>query len=151
MAGCKSAGQIQWPSQVVISCEQREDRVNQSDIIHGVACFQATRITARGRGRFRRRIEQASRAYGKVYSLWLRKHIIPEKNPPLTYNAVVLLTLLCDCEAQGPTAAIMKRLDASHQKQLQALPGVRHPQHISNADLYERKKIYATVGDRVPP
>ena len=83
-------------------------------------------------------IEQASRTYDRMYSLWLRNHIIPEKIRLRLYNAIVLPTLLHNCETWGPTAVIMNRLDAFHRKQLRALLEIRHPRHISNEDLFER-------------
>ena len=55
----------------------------------------------------RRRIEQASRTYGRMYSLWLRNHIIPEKIRLRLYSAIVLLTLLYNRETWGPTAVII--------------------------------------------
>ena len=42
----------------------------------------------------RRRIEQASRAYGRMHSLWLRNHTIPEEIGLRFYKAIVLPTLL---------------------------------------------------------
>jgi len=88
----------------------------------------------------RRRMEQASRSYGRMYSLWLRKHIVPESTRLRLYNAIVLPTLLYNCETWGATASVMERLDAFHWKQLRALLGVKYSDRVSNDTIYARAK-----------
>ena len=88
----------------------------------------------------RRRIELASGAYGRMYSLWLRRNNVSESRRLRLYNAIVLPTLLYNYETWGPPKALLDRLDSFHRYQLRSLLGIWYPQIISNADLYGRTK-----------
>ena len=88
----------------------------------------------------RRRIELASRAYGRMYSLWLRRNNVSESRRLRLNNAIVLPTLLYNCETWGPPKALLDRLDSFHRYQLWSLLGIWYPQIISNADRYGRTK-----------
>ena len=88
----------------------------------------------------RRRIELASRAYGRMYSLRLRRNNVSESRRLRLYNAIVLPTLLYNCETWGPPKALLHRLDSFHRYQLRSLLGIWYPQIISNTDLYGRTK-----------
>ena len=88
----------------------------------------------------KRRISQASQAYGRMYSLWLRRQIVPAAIRLRLYNAIVLPTLLYNCETWGLPISVLTRLDTFHRRQLRALLGIRYPTIISNEDLYLRTK-----------
>ena len=89
----------------------------------------------------RRRIELTSRAYGRMHSLWLCRNNVSESRRLRLYNAIVLPTLLYNCETWGPPKALLNRLDSFHRYQLRSLLGIWYPQIISNADLYGRTKL----------
>ena len=88
----------------------------------------------------KRRISQASQAYGRMYSLWLRRQIVPAAIRLRLYNAIVFPTLLYNCETWGLPISVLTRLDTFHRRQLRALLGIRYPTIISNEDLYLRTK-----------
>jgi len=85
-----------------------------------------------------RRINQASKSFGQLYSVWLRKSFISQERRMKLYNAIVIPTLLYNCETWGVTEAVLSRLDVFHRKQLRCITGIRHPNRITNDDLYER-------------
>jgi len=86
----------------------------------------------------RRRKEQASQSYGRMYALWLRGSKVSEKRRVRLYNAIVIPTLLYNCETWGPTAAIMNQLNSFHRQQLRSLLGIHYPAVITNEELYHR-------------
>ena len=88
----------------------------------------------------KRRISHASQAYGRMYSLWLRRQIVPAAIRLRLYNAIVLPTLLHNCETWDLPISVLTRLDTFHRRQLRALLGIRYPAIISNKDLYLRTK-----------
>ena len=59
----------------------------------------------------KRRISQASQAYGRMYSLWLRRQIVPAVIRLRLCNAIVLPTLLYNCETWGLPTSVLTRLD----------------------------------------
>ena len=75
-----------------------------------------------------------------MYSLWLRRQIVPAAIHLRLYNAIVLPTLLYNCETWGLPTSVLTRLDTFHRRQLRALLGIRYPAIISNEDLYLRTK-----------
>ena len=85
-----------------------------------------------------RRMDQASTSYGRMYSLWIRRQLVSEETRLRLYNAIVLPTLLYNCETWRLTKAALKKLNAFHRRQLRNLFGIRYPAIISNKDLYSR-------------
>ena len=85
-----------------------------------------------------RRKDLASSAYGRMYSLWLRRGKVSEQRRIRLYNALVLPVLLYNCGAWGLTAAQAESLNVFHRKQLRRLIGIVYPARISNTELYER-------------
>ena len=86
----------------------------------------------------RRRINLASQVYGQMYTLWLRRREVSEGLRVQLYKAIVIPTLLYNCETWGPPQSALSELDRFHRKQLRNLLGIHYPRRISNADLYER-------------
>ena len=88
----------------------------------------------------RRRMELASRVFGQLYALWLRRDKVAEKTRLRLYNAIVLPTFLYNCETWGLSSTAMAKADAFHRRQMRSLLGIRYPDTISNDDLYRRTK-----------
>ena len=88
----------------------------------------------------RRRMELASRLFGQLYALWLRRDKVAEKTRLRLYNAIVLPTFLYNCETWGLSSTAMAKADAFHWRQMRSLLGIRYPDTISNDDLYRRTK-----------
>eukprot|EP00117_Sycon_ciliatum_P007131 scpid85535/ scgid10364/ len=87
------------------------------------------------------RINKASKAFGQLYSVWLRRSNISESRRLRLYNALIVPILLYNCEVWGLTAASLSTIiDVFHRRQLRlrAIIGSRHPDHISNENLYAR-------------
>ena len=87
-----------------------------------------------------RRISLASRAYGGMCSMWMRRKHVSEKRRLRLYNAIVLPTLLYNSETWGVTKIVMGKVDCFHRRQLRHLLGIRYPDRITNHDLYARCK-----------
>lgn len=83
-----------------------------------------------------------------MYSLWMRREKIDEGRLMRLYWAFVKPCLLYNCAAWGMTKALEDRLDKCHRRQLRNLIGIKFPNRISDADLYEHcheEPISATV------
>ena len=85
-----------------------------------------------------RRIQLASVSFKKVWSMWMRGHIISESLRVRVYNAFILPILLYNSGTWGLTPVQMRNIDTFHRRQLRIVIGVRYPQIITNADLYRR-------------
>ena len=79
-----------------------------------------------------------SSAYGRMYSLWLRRGKVSEQRCIRLYNALVLPVPLYNCGAWGLTVAQAESLNAFHRKQIQRLIGIVNPARMSNTELHER-------------
>ena len=85
-----------------------------------------------------RRIQLTSVSFKKVWSMWMRGHIISESLRVRVYNAFILPILLYNSGTWGLTPVQMRNIDTFHRRQLRIVIGVRYPQIITNADLYRR-------------
>ena len=83
-------------------------------------------------------IQLASVSFKKVWSMWMRGHIISESLRVRVYNAFILPILLYNSGTWGLTPVQMRNIDTFHRRQLRIVIGVRYPQIITNADLYRR-------------
>jgi len=85
-----------------------------------------------------RRIQLAGAVLQKSCAIWTRGHILNERSRIRLYKALVLPVLTYNMGTWGLTVAQLNKLDSFHRRQLRTVVGIRHPQHITNADLYKR-------------
>ena len=85
-----------------------------------------------------RRMSQASTSFGRMYTVWLRREHIAETRRLRLYSALVLPSLLYNCEAWGLTAGNLSKVDVLHRKQLRCILGIKLQDKVSNERLYER-------------
>ena len=75
-----------------------------------------------------RRIQLASAAFRKLWSLWIRGHLINEQLRVRLYNAYILPVLSYNMGTWGLTSSQLLRIDSFHRRQLRSAIGVRYPQ-----------------------
>ena len=85
-----------------------------------------------------RRIQLASKVFGRMYSLWIRQEKISENRRIKLYRAFVKPCLTYNCATWGMTKALASEIDRCHRRQLKSLIGIRFPNRISNIGLYQR-------------
>ncbi len=85
-----------------------------------------------------RRKQLAIVAFRNLMNLWVRRNQISEKLRLRLYNAFVLPVLTYNMGTWGLTKREEEKIEAFHRKQLRMLLGIHHPNHITNANLYER-------------
>ena len=85
-----------------------------------------------------RRQQLATVAFGKLWTLWIRRSLVSEDLRIRLYNAFVLPILCYNCATWAPTKQQLSRIEAFHRKQLRALIGIVFPNRIRNERLYER-------------
>ena len=85
-----------------------------------------------------RRQQLATVAFGKLWTLWIRRSLVSESFRIRLYNAFVLPVLCYKWATSVPTKQQLSRIEAFHRKQLRALIGIVFPNRIRNERLYER-------------
>jgi len=86
----------------------------------------------------RKRRENATKAFAGLIRIWSRKSDISTELKTKLYNAIVKPHLTYNAAASAYTGVQVASLDRLHRKQLRRLLNIYYPEHISNADVYER-------------
>ena len=81
--------------------------------------------------------------YGKE-----KKKIIAENKRLELYETLITPILLYNCGTWGLTKKNLDNIDTTHRKHLRKIIGIKWPDTISNADLYERCRT-RPISDRI--
>ena len=90
----------------------------------------------------RKRRNNAIKAFAGLLRIWSRRSDISIGRKMLLYNAIVKLHLTYNAAASAYTGKQVEALDRLHRRQLRRVLNVYYPEHISNAEVYERTGAY---------
>ena len=82
----------------------------------------------------------ANQAFGSLWKLWLaKKHVSPHFKIQL-YNCTVKAIMLYNLSTLPASDHQIEAIAMAHRRHLRNILQIRHPQHISNANLYTQTK-----------
>jgi sulfur relay (sulfurtransferase) DsrC/TusE family protein len=84
------------------------------------------------------RIQQSAAAFGQMQLMWKRRYNISLEAKLRLYRAYIETILTFNLAACPLTRTLENKIDAHHRKQLRRLMDIHYPEHISNAELYEK-------------
>ena len=84
----------------------------------------------------------ATKAFAGLIRIWTRRSDISTELKMKLYNAIVKPHLTYNAAASAYTGTQVEALNRLHRRQLRRLLNVYYPEHISNAEVYERTKAY---------
>jgi hypothetical protein len=89
-----------------------------------------------------KRRSNATKAFAGLIRIWTRRSDISTELKMKLYNAIVKPHLTYNAAASAYTGVQVEALNRLHRRQLRRLLNVYYPEHISNAEVYERTKAY---------
>ena len=87
-----------------------------------------------------RRKNLATIALRKMYTIWIRNHLISDDKIIRLYKALILPILLYNSSTWGLTKADEESIDRFHRKQLRSILQISWKDKVSNEELYNRTK-----------
>ena len=127
------------------------DKTQHTELVPGLArttAFELLGNNTESEHEIRKRRKNATKASTGLIRIWSRRSDINTKLKMQLYNKIVKPHLTYNAAASAYTGQQVEELDRLQLKQLRRLLNVYNPEHISNAEVYERTGAHPKAASR---